>query len=190
MAQLSGAHQRSRCSWAPVCYTAQLYLVPRPSSVLVSSFPANTDRGLLGSWGAGTRFQRHMLMNRGSLLGSCREHRQITGQLKFICTDAPHTHSPRTKPFCQNWHFISYLNEQLSLVTFLKVRHTFNLLHSTRFGFISTQNVECLGLSPSKFVQINLEVYSSHFLCVCFFCSLGTVHMCMCVLKWVLQNGA
>lgn len=65
-----------------VCDTAQLCLLPRLSSVLVSSFPANTNRGLLGSWGAGTRFQRHMLMYRGSLLGFCREHGWITGQQK------------------------------------------------------------------------------------------------------------
>lgn len=59
----------------PSLWCSRVCLLPWPSFVSVSSFPANTGRGLLGSWGAGTRFQLHMLMYRNPLLGPCWGHR-------------------------------------------------------------------------------------------------------------------
>lgn len=71
-----------------------IQLSPWPSFVSVSSFPANTGKGLLGSWGAGTRFQLHTLMYRNPLLGPCWGHRCT------ICTRAV-----KTQPVCSLFTF-------------------------------------------------------------------------------------
>lgn len=66
------------------CDTALICLLPWPSFVSVSSFPAHTGKGLLGCWGAGTRFQLHMLIYSDPFLGpSCWGHR---------CTVCQNTH--------------------------------------------------------------------------------------------------
>lgn len=50
------------------------------------------------------------------------------------------------------------------LATLLKVKHVLYLFHGASLGFVIMQNVECLGLDMSEFVQLNLPFT---FLCVC-----------------------
>jgi len=62
---------------------AQICYLPWPSFESVSSFPAHIGTGMLGSWGAGIRFQLHMLMYSGPFLGSC------WGDKCAICQNTP-----------------------------------------------------------------------------------------------------
>lgn len=124
------------------CGAAQLCLLPWPSFVSVSSFPANTGRGLLGSWGVGTRFQLHMLMYRNPLLGPCWGHRCT------ICIRTVKT-QPVSNPFTDTG--VAALPSK----TFEKVTHASGSFQESLFHFVPAllrKNIHALSILHGRTV--------------------------------------